>query len=77
MPNMCEMTESLTYREKQIIGYLKQGKSNKEIATLLSTSYDTIRTTLTRLFEKTGCSNRTQLAIKALENNFFTSQRVA
>lgn len=72
-----EMTESLTYREKQIISFIKNGYTNKQIAGCLCTSEKTVKTTLKRLFEKTDCTNRTQLAIKALQNNLFTTQKVA
>lgn len=71
-----EMTE-LTYREKQIISFIKNGFTNGQIAVSLCTSKKTIETTLTRLYEKTGCTNRTQLAIKAVETNLFTVQNVA
>lgn len=70
-----EMTENLTYREKQIISFVKNGYTNQQIAANLCTSLEVVKKNLSRLFEKTGCTNRTQLAIKALQN--FQTQNVA
>jgi DNA-binding NarL/FixJ family response regulator len=64
--------DNLTPREKRIVGFLLQGLSNKEIAQKLFTSDKTVRTDLSRIYEKTGCSNRLKLALQLERSNFQT-----
>lgn len=52
----------LTAREIQIIHWLVEGKTNKEIARYLGTSPNTVRNQIARLAEKSGARNRAQLA---------------
>lgn len=68
--------DNLTYREKQIIMYLERGYSNQKIASILCTSPATIANALTRLFEKTGHTNRTQLALAAQRNSLIKTQNI-
>ncbi|MBJ6387129.1 response regulator transcription factor [Enterobacter cloacae] len=48
-------------REMAVLNYLKQGKSNKEIADLLMLSNKTISTYKTRMLQKCGCDDLNQL----------------
>lgn len=57
----------LTRRELEMLGFLAQGKSNKEIARDLGLSSNTIKTHLTNLYEKLGVKNRTQAVMSAAE----------
>lgn len=50
----------LTQREKEIVGQLCQGASNKEIAQRLSISQNTVKSHLRSIFEKLNVSDRTQ-----------------
>lgn len=52
----------ITEREKGIIELMILGYSNKEIAQKLNISIATVRNHLHNIFEKTGASNRTELA---------------
>jgi DNA-binding CsgD family transcriptional regulator len=52
----------LTPREQEIVAHISQGKSNAEIASLLHLSEFTVRNQVSRILEKTGCSNRVALA---------------
>jgi DNA-binding NarL/FixJ family response regulator len=52
----------LTVREREIADYISKGKSNSEIAKLLSVSDNTIRNHVSRILDKTGCGNRAGLA---------------
>lgn len=52
----------LTAREREIADYISNGKSNSEIAKLLSVSENTIRNHVSRILDKTGCGNRAGLA---------------
>jgi two-component system NarL family response regulator len=57
----------LTPREQEVLRLLVAGKSNKELATTLGLSGDTVKTHLTHLFSKLGVSDRTQAATIALK----------
>lgn len=67
----------LSYREKQVIKLIAQAKSNHEIARELFTTVPMVKKTLNQLFEKTECRSRTQLAIMAIQTNYFQTQKVA
>ena len=60
---------NLTLREVQILEFLAEGKSNKEIAGFLSISDETVKTHLKRLYEKLGASDRAQAVAIALRQN--------
>lgn len=55
----------LSVREQEIVSHISQGKSNAEIASLLHLSEFTVRNQVSRILEKTGCSNRVALAAVA------------
>jgi len=57
----------LTKREIEMLGFLAEGKSNKDIARDLNLSPNTIKTHLANLYEKLGVRNRTQAVTKAAE----------
>lgn len=52
----------LTSRENEIATFIQKGFSDKEVAKLLDISHSTVRTHVKHVFEKLGCSNRTELA---------------
>jgi DNA-binding CsgD family transcriptional regulator len=56
----------LTKRDREMVAYISQGKSNAEIASLLHLSEHTIRNRVSRILEMTGCSNRAALAAAAI-----------
>ena len=58
--------KQLTFREKQVVQLVAQGKANKEIAFDLLLTEGTIKEYLNRIFRKVEVSNRTELAIWAL-----------
>ena len=51
-------------RESQVIGLLRQGRRNKEIASALAVSEQTVKSHLNRIFRKMNVSGRTELLIK-------------
>lgn len=53
-------------RELQVLELVGEGKSNKEIATALSISDETVKTHLRNLYEKLGVSDRAQAVAIAL-----------
>jgi two-component system nitrate/nitrite response regulator NarL len=58
----------LSFRERQILGELAQGHSNKVIAFRLALSEATVKSHLKSLLRKLGYTNRTQAAIFALKH---------
>lgn len=59
--------KSLTAREKQVMRFLLEGLSNKEIGARLEVSESAVKATLQQLFNKTGVRTRSQLVRIALE----------
>jgi DNA-binding CsgD family transcriptional regulator len=59
----------LTRREREILAFVVQGCGNKEIATRLSVSEETVKHHLTRMFDKVGAANRLELALAATRND--------
>ena len=55
--------DGLTLREREIVGAVQRGLSNKEIARRLEICPTTVKTHLQHVFGKLGISNRTQLLV--------------
>jgi DNA-binding NarL/FixJ family response regulator len=53
----------LTKRERTVLNLVRQGQSNKEIAQALQTSISTVKAHVRNIMQKTGSSNRIQLAL--------------
>lgn len=58
---------SLAPRERQLIGFVRKGMRNREIAEELGVTEGTVKAYLHAIFEKLGINNRTELAIRADE----------
>ncbi len=64
----CKATlAGLTPRERQIVEALARGRTNAEIAADLHLSTATIKAHISRLLDKLGMNNRTQVALLAQE----------
>ena len=61
-------TVRLSPRERQLVHLLTEGLRNKEIAGRMNITEGTAKAYLSRLFEKTGASDRFELAMFALKN---------
>jgi len=61
--------EELTVREREILNYLVQGLTNKEIAAATHLATDTIKTHLRNIYRKLGVKNRSQAVSVALKLN--------
>jgi len=59
----------LSMVERQILSYIVEGKSNRQIGLLLRLSEGRIRNIVSELFEKTKTTDRTQLAVFAVRND--------
>src|SRR5579859_5248414 len=58
----------LTQREVEVIGLVTEGCSNREVASRLGITEDTVKRHLTNIFDKVGMSTRLELALFALKN---------
>ncbi|ASR04097.1 HD domain-containing phosphohydrolase [Gordonia rubripertincta] len=61
-------TDALTPREREILGLVAHGLSNREIASRLVLSEKTVRNHVERTYTKIGASNRVGASLYALEN---------
>lgn len=61
---------SLTKRQIQVLQYLMQGLSNKQISAKMGITEPTVKLHIHGLFHKLGAMNRTQILIKARELGF-------
>jgi len=68
-------TFGLTPREIEIVTALVAGASNKELAKKFTLSEDTVKHHLTNAFNKTGTSNRLELALFALSHGIVAPVR--
>lgn len=59
----------LTAREKEILMWVKQGKNNWEIASILDITQDTVKFHLKNIFQKLNVTNRSQAVTVALEQD--------
>jgi two-component system, NarL family, nitrate/nitrite response regulator NarL len=59
----------LTTREIEIISAIKQGNSNREIASQLAISEETVKRHLSNIYGKLGVSSRLELAVLASEQH--------
>ena len=58
----------LTRREREVLGLVVEGSPNKNIARKLSVREHTVKHHLTSIFDKTGVSNRLELALFAIHH---------
>ena len=64
-----ETVKSLTERERQILGCLAQGASNREMANLLNMSESTVKAHLQRIMRRFDFSSRVQATVFAVERH--------
>jgi DNA-binding NarL/FixJ family response regulator len=63
--------EALTEREREVLGLVAKGHSNKEIASLLDITERTARTHVSNILGKLDLASRTQAALWAIEHRVF------
>ncbi len=64
------LTEPLTFREIEIVKYIAEGKSSREIADLLFLSFRTIQNHRTRIMRKLNMKKNTDLVKYAIQMGF-------
>ena len=67
---LVEPFEPLSRREMEVLGLLAHGLSNKEIATTLIISHQTVKNHVTSILRKLGVEDRTQAALYALRRGW-------
>jgi len=67
----------LTEREREVLQLLGEGKSNKEVATVLSVSPYTVETHRTNLMQKLGLHNTAEIVLYAVRKGIITPLNVA
>lgn len=67
--------ETLTPREQEIVGWIVQGASNREIAQALYLSEKTVKNNVTNILSRLNLRDRTQLAILALQQGMGSQPR--
>jgi len=65
--NLADAYAQLTYRERQVLAWVAEGKTNAEIGQILNTRMRTIAKHLEHIFEKLGVERRTAAARIAFE----------
>ncbi len=60
--------QCLSPRERQVLGLLVEGLTNKEIAQQMHYSVGTVKNVVQRVIEKLGVSDRTQAAVYAVRS---------
>jgi len=65
-----EMNNPLSVREMEVLSYIAQGLSNKEIAILLGISHQTVKNHVSAILRKIGVDDRTQAAIYTLRRGW-------
>lgn len=71
-PSSIAPGDGLTQREAEILGFVAQGFSNKQIAAVLQISERTVRTHVSSILDKLHLTNRTQATLYALKNGLAT-----
>jgi len=67
-----KLPNDLTKREREILGLVASGKSNKELAERLFISLKTVETHKTHILDKLGLKNSTELVKYAIKNNIIS-----
>jgi DNA-binding NarL/FixJ family response regulator len=65
----------LTDRELEVLEWIVKGKSNKEIADALSISMFTVKAHVGNIIQKLAVDDRTQAAVKALQDGLIASKK--
>ena len=69
-PDEHRLTDQLTAREMEILKWAARGLSNKEMSEKLFISLRTVKAHMTNIFNKLGCSSRTDAIIKGLKQGY-------
>ena len=65
-------TNNLTAREKEVLQYVAQGKTNKEIAKILAITDHTVKAHIASILRKIGVKNRLEASLSAVIKGIIT-----
>jgi two-component system response regulator DegU len=71
---METVTAPLTYRETQILNYIAQGNSNKQIAHILEISEQTIKNHVSSILRKLNANDRAHAVALAMRNGWIPAE---
>lgn len=69
------VVRKLSARERQVLGHLIRGRTNKTIAQMLGVSESTVKTHVTRIYEKIEVRTRLDLLSLAIERGWVQDSR--
>jgi DNA-binding CsgD family transcriptional regulator len=61
--------QGLTTRESEVLAWVARGKTNSEVATILSVRLRTVKKHMERIFQKLGVESRTAAAVRVWESH--------
>ena len=61
--------QGLTTREAEVLAWVARGKTNSEVATILSVRLRTVKNHMERIFQKLGVESRTAAAVRVWESH--------
>ena len=76
-PQSALPSDRLTPRELDVLSYLMQGRTNREIADCLHVSLSTVKAHIEHIIAKLAVSDRTQAAVRAVELGLISPQTQA
>lgn len=71
---METITAPLTHRETQILSYIAEGNSNKQIARILEISEQTIKNHISSILRKLNANDRTHAAVLAIRHGWISAE---
>ena len=71
---MEAITAPLTHRETQILNYIANGNSNKQIAHILEISEQTIKNHVSSILRKLNANDRTHAAVLAIRHGWISAE---
>jgi DNA-binding NarL/FixJ family response regulator len=63
-----DLDQLLTAREREVLRLLMNGRSNREIASVIGVEPSTVKAHLGRMMRKTGATNRVELSLQGMEH---------
>ncbi len=75
-PPPASLPGGLTTREREVLGHLARGRTNRQIGEDLHLSLSTVKRHLERIIAKLGVSDRTQAAVRAVELGLLSEPNV-
>ena len=71
---MEPMATPLTYKETQILNYIAEGNSNRQIANILGISEQTIKNHVSAILRKLNTNDRTHAVVLAMRNGWISAK---